>query len=111
MAERDVDERIGGDRWLRGLVDLKGITKPPPFDGLEKHWAAWKFRMVHLCDLIGIRNLMEYAERENDEINFDAMNREAQSQSKVLYTLLVQCCSGKALHVVQLVSRSHGFEA
>ena len=93
------------------LVDMRGVAKPPNFTGLESDWAEWKFRMEAILSLLGLDDLADEAVR--DTVNADArlMTDADEMRSKMLYNLLVQLCSGKALSLVRTVRRADGLAA
>eukprot|EP00972_Heterocapsa_arctica_P048567 7158400-Heterocapsa_arctica.AAC.1 len=51
------------EEWGARLLDLKGVARPPPFDGRVSSWGDWRFRILAVCDLLGLADLMQVAER------------------------------------------------
>ncbi|CAE8615096.1 unnamed protein product [Polarella glacialis] len=90
------------------MVDMRGVAKPPNFTGLETDWAEWKFRMEAILSLLGLDDLAEAAVREGVDADARLMTDADELRSKVLYNLLVQLCSGKALSLVRTVRRADG---
>jgi hypothetical protein len=90
------------------MVDMRGVAKPPNFTGLETDWAEWKFRMEAILSLLGLDDLAEAAVREGVDADARLMTDADELRSKILYNLLVQLCSGKALSLVRTVRRADG---
>ncbi|CAE8719240.1 unnamed protein product, partial [Polarella glacialis] len=90
------------------MVDMRGVAKPPNFTGLETDWAEWKFRMEAILSLLGLDDLAEAAVREGVDADARLLSDADELRSKMLYNLLVQLCSGKALSLVRTVRRADG---
>ncbi len=43
------------------LVDSRGFTRPPRFDGRQEHWAAWAFHVESFASLCGWYDYMDQA--------------------------------------------------
>ena len=43
------------------LLDSRGLTKSPRFDGRQEHWAAWAFRVESFASLCGWYDYMDQA--------------------------------------------------
>eukprot|EP00972_Heterocapsa_arctica_P047962 7075473-Heterocapsa_arctica.AAC.1 len=54
---------------------------------------------------------MELAEKEFDEIELDNMLPRCLQRTRLLYGILVQTCSGRALALLRLIAKRNGLEA
>ena len=91
------------------LVDLKGIGRPPVFDGSPEKWPDFRFKFESMTSLIGMDRVMGECLRVGEaDLEWDRMSREAQVCSKVLYNLLIQLTIGRALSLLKLVTQHHG---
>ena len=99
------------DAWGSRLLDLKGVARPPAYDGKAAGWQEWKFRICSVCDLLGLGVLMEQAQIYPTVISYGAMDDALQQRARFLYSMFVQILSGRALGVLRLVQQHNGFEA
>ena len=92
-----------------GLVDLKGLVRPPAYDGTDAKWREFKFRFETMVMLTGQKQMLELAEA-NTAIDFELQTLAPihLPPAQLLYGLLVQCCAGKALGVVKTVRDANG---
>ena len=93
------------------LLDSRGFTKPPRFDGRHEHWAAWAFRVESFASLCGWYDFMDQARQATDMIDFTSLVGNAAEVAKSLYHFLVQTVDGRALQLIHLVPRGDGLEA
>ena len=93
---------------MEKMVDLKSIARPPTCNGSEKEWASWKFRFGHVMGLLGLSEGMRAAEVQAEAYEQSALADDDKAKSMMLYTILVQTCSGKAMSIIQLVPNSNG---
>ena len=107
-AAREPD--AGPSAWALKLVDLKGVAKPPCFDGVPATWSDFKFKFVAVAELLGLgRNLAE-AQRWPVKIQMEILRPDMREKGVFLFNLLVQVCSGKALAILKLIQPGNGFE-
>ena len=71
------------------LIDLKSLSRPPSFSGLDTHWSDFKFRFTCLAALMQVDDLMAQAVRAADDPQMPAMGSKLQAQSRLLYNILV----------------------
>eukprot|EP00972_Heterocapsa_arctica_P036741 5409432-Heterocapsa_arctica.AAC.1 len=64
----------GEGEWVRKLVDLKGVAKPPEFGGEDKDWYEWKFRFSSTMSLLGILPAMQYCADLPYQIKLEALS-------------------------------------
>ena len=93
------------------MVDLRGFARPPEFKGVDSEWVDYRFKMLAVCELLELADLMRRAETYPQEIRLDETEPEVRRRSAVLYSILVQTCTNKALSIVRLVRQGNGFEA
>ena len=70
------------------LVDLKGLSRPPTFDGSFKSWADWKFAFENVGTLMGIENGMNEVVMCREE-ELERFEEQHAAVSKVLYGCLL----------------------
>ena len=93
------------------LLDSRGFTKPPRFDGRQEHWAAWAFRVESFASLCGWYDYMDQARQATLSIDFTSFVGDAPEVAKSLYHFLLQTVDGRALQLIHLVQRGNGLEA
>ena len=93
------------------LLDSRGFTKPPRFDGRQEHWAAWSFRVESFASLCGWFDFMDEARKAALPLGLGALGTQAVEVAKSLYHFLVQTVDGRALQPLHLVPRGNGLEA
>ncbi len=86
------------------LLDSRGFTKPPRFDGRHEHWAAWSFRVESFTSLCGRYDYMDQARQATALIDSTSCVGDA-------LEFLVQTVDGRALQLIHLVQRGNGLEA
>ena len=96
--------------YARRLVDLKGVGKFPAFSGEEPEWPDWRFRFENCAELIDLGEGMRYVEKEMCEIDIDRLLPKNVQRTKLLYGILAQVCSGRALSLLRLVRKRNGPE-
>eukprot|EP00972_Heterocapsa_arctica_P031142 4584391-Heterocapsa_arctica.AAC.1 len=72
------------------MLDLRGVAKPPLFDGRPLSYADWRFRFLAVADLIDLAELMKAAERHPVIIDQNTMSTTLKQKSRLLYGILVQ---------------------
>ena len=110
------DDMIGEPHTANGahgamLLDIRGFTKPPRFDGRQEHWVAWAFRVESFASLCGWYDFMDQARQATDMIDFTSLVGNAAEVAKSLYHFRVQTVDGRALQLIHLVQRGNGLEA
>ena len=53
------------------LVDMRGVTHPPPFNGEDEAWQDWRFRFQTVAALLDIGDVMDLAAMHPREIAED----------------------------------------
>ena len=96
---------------LGKFLDLRGLTKPPTFSGHEVAWGDFKFRLLCVCSLLQLDGLMEAACRCDHEPRLEEMSQDLQVRARLLYNVLVSCCSGRGLTIIRGVPAYNGFAA
>ena len=92
------------------LVNLKDLAKPMPFDGSEANWRDWRFRFENVCTLLGFLDQMQEATRHAG-VELEALELDYVEAARVLYSILVCVCGGKALSLVRSLPQGSGFRA
>ena len=93
------------------LMDLRGVGKFPTFNGQDTDWAEWRFRFQVGADMLDLGDHMHLALAEERPIPMGGLNKDSAQRAKLLYGILVQVCSGRALGVIRTVRESNGLEA
>ena len=93
------------------LLDSRGFTKPPRFDGRQEQWAAWALRVESFASLCGWYDFMDQARQATAVLDFSALVGNAAEVAKSLYHFLVQTVDGRASQLIHLVQRGNGLEA
>ena len=117
IDRRDADEEIG--RALREvrdlgsrLADLKGICRAPLYSGRPAEFSEWKFRLKNFASLLELDEGLAWCEQHSlqdlERLQFTAVDR---ARDKLLYSLLVQICSGRALAIVRRAGGSFGLKS
>jgi hypothetical protein len=78
------------------LLDSRGFTKPPRFDGRQEHRVAWVFRVASFASLCGWYDYMDQARQANALLDFSALVGNAAEVAKSLYHFLLQTLDGRA---------------
>ena len=81
---------------LGKVIDLRNIAKLPSFSGTMADWQDYRFRLESLASLVQLRRLMDTAITA-DTAALEDMEINNVEQSQVLYSILIQTCSGRAL--------------
>eukprot|EP00972_Heterocapsa_arctica_P008820 1294039-Heterocapsa_arctica.AAC.1 len=76
------------DVWASRLVDLKGVARPPEFNGEDSGWYEWKFRFQSVMSLLGILPAMRFVAELPYKVDFQLLSIEGQQKSTLLYNLL-----------------------
>ena len=93
------------------LLDSRGFTKPPRFDGRQERWAAWAFRVESFAGLCGWYDCMDQARQATALIDSTSCVGDALAVAKSLYHFHVQAVDGITLQLIHLVQRGSGLEA
>jgi hypothetical protein len=93
------------------LMDLRGVGKFPTFNGQDADWAEWRFRFQVGADMLDLGDHMQMALQEPNAIPMGNLNKDSKQRAKLLYGILVQVCSGRALGIIRTVRGSNGLEA
>ena len=93
------------------LLDSRGFTKPPRFDGRQEHWVAWAFRVESFASLCGWYDYMDQARQAIASIDSTSCVGDATEVAKSLYHFLVQTVDGRALLLINRSSTSCSAEA
>ncbi len=96
---------------VSNVVDLRGLVKPPMFDGLENHWQEYRFNET-LVRLIGCGEILTKT-NQTDTVEFERMRLHPNclSTARLMYGLLVQSATGKALNIVRNTRDAKGLLA
>jgi len=91
-------------------VDLKSLTRPPTFSGLDVDFQDWAFRMRAFAVLMDLDAPMAEALRHDGELPFDALSPQSTKASKFLWSVFAQLLHGRALAILRLAPEGHGLE-
>ena len=105
----------------RGLVDTRGMGRPPSFSGDEKSWREWRGKVtayLYAADPLA-KEALERAEVNNTPItpatlesDHEIANSErAIAFSSKLYLVLVDTCKGEPYRIVESAGYGNGLEA
>ncbi len=113
IGEPDTAGAQGAMNGAQGamLLDSRGFTKPPRFDGRQEHWAARAFRVESFASLCGWYDYMDRERQAGASIDFTSFVGDAPEVAKSLCHFLVQTVDGRALQLIHLVQRGNGLEA
>eukprot|EP00972_Heterocapsa_arctica_P079569 11725573-Heterocapsa_arctica.AAC.1 len=89
-APAEAREPTAPEGWGAKLLDLKGVARPPLFDGKPQSYSDWRFRFLAVADLLDLADPMRAAEKHPSTTTFDLMNAENKRKSKFLYGIFVQ---------------------
>ena len=92
------------------LVDLRGVGRLPAFSGEEADWPEWRFRVENCADLIDMGDAMTMVVQEKQPIEFNRLLSKYAQRAELLYGVLLQVCSGRALSLLRLVGQRNGLE-
>ena len=84
------------------LLDLKSIGKPPVFDGTERAFSEWRFKVENLLLMLGLDKTVKETENQIELTDEDLLPEAQREMSRFLYSFLVQIVSGKALAILRL---------
>ena len=117
-----------GQRNSGGLVDTRGMGRPPSFDGNEKMWREWRGKMtayLYATDA-GAESSLKWVEVQSTPITIDLMKENCINQqgvvddaelqvgialNKKLYLILSDTCKGEPYRMVESAGYGNGFEA
>ena len=110
-ASIPVPDDDAGVSWAPRLLDLKGVARPPTFNGEPAGWSEFHFKFMAMLDLLEMGDMAVAAAGLNREITIQEMTTYYRVRARLLYAILVQTLSGRALAILRLVERSNGLEA
>ncbi len=99
------------DEWGAKLLDLKGVARPPTFNGEERSWPEFRFKFLSVMELMGAGAWMRAAASLRRPIAMSECSPEIAAKSRLLYMVLIQVCTGKPLTILRLVTEANGLEA
>ena len=99
--------------WASRLVDLKGVARPPMWDGRDATYSEWKYKFEATMSLLDLDEGMRrfVGDGIEDVIPLSAMTERDRAYSKLLFNILLHVTGGKALSLVRLGERNNGFAA
>ena len=84
------------------LFDIKGMLNCPQFDGRGQNWQEFKFRFENLSSMLGLIEGVRWSERHSlEETDSVPMSELDKVKDQVLYTLLLQTCTGRAITIMR----------
>eukprot|EP00972_Heterocapsa_arctica_P084408 12433814-Heterocapsa_arctica.AAC.1 len=87
------------------MIDLKGLTRPEKFDGMDDHWLEWKDSLCSVMNLLKVTPCLDAIERMTlTEIELTRCTPPEEYLIRLLYTVLTSC------FVFRLVPNVNGFE-
>ncbi len=92
-------------------MDLNALAKSPTFDGHETSWQKIRFRFEVTASFWGFEEEMADTASKKEPISKDTLAEPLKNKSRLLYALLSQICSGRALNIVRLCQTGKGFTA
>ena len=93
------------------LLDLRGVGRFPEFSGKDTEWQDWKFKFQVCADMMGLGELMRTAARWATTTTAQEQHPSNLERARLLYGILVQVCSGRAMGILRTVQESNGLEA
>ena len=93
------------------LTDLKGVGKVPHFNGNENAFPDWKWKFEIAMSLLNIKSIMDQARTQVEPVELSSLDEQQTIQSQMLFAILAQALSGKALSILKLIENNNGLEA
>ena len=93
------------------VIDTRGEFKLIPYSGDDEQWPQWVLKFEAWSELVGWGQHLDVASQSTHPIVNSTLHVEVQSISRQLYAILVVKLEGKALGIVQLVTKGEGLEA
>ena len=93
------------------IVDLKGVARPGIFGGEPGQWREWKFKFETTAALLGLDEILEAIPNTCASLRTETFGEALRARSRLLYSILAQVCSGKALAVIRTSERMNGVHA
>ena len=111
-----------------GMVDTRGMGRPPSFSGLDKEWREWKGKLTAYLYATAphAKPYLDWAEasakpisqsvmeeqctNDQGDLANDALNSMAQFSTR-LGLILVDTCKGKPYRIVESAGHGNGLEA
>ena len=94
------------------LVDMRGVARPPTFNGASEAWGEFRFRLESLAGLLSLDVGMKKARTCSlEELALEVDDEDEATRSRLLYNLLVQICGGRASTLLRLLPRGNGWLA
>jgi hypothetical protein len=91
------------------MVDLKGLQRPPTFSGKSEDWTEFKFRFEGIAALLVLDGVLSGCLRvSEEELAGDRLCEEDAARSHILYSLLQNLVSGRAMAILKLVPNRNG---
>ena len=111
-----------------GMVDTRGMGRPPPFNGLEKEWREWKGKITAYlyATATHAKPYLDWAEASVTPINQTVMETQCTNEdgtiaaeslhnmaqfSTRLGLILVDTCKGEPYRIVESAGHGNGLEA
>ena len=92
------------------LLDLKGVARPPMFNGDPAGWRDFQFKFMAMLDHLEMGDMAVAAASMDREITIQEMSAYCRVRAR-LHAILAQILTGRALAILRLVERSNGLEA
>ena len=96
---------------LAKLVDLKAVTQPPRFSGKETEWSEFRYQLLNVAGMLGLDEAMERAAAAPEPPQFADMAESDRQDAKMLFSILVAVCRGKAAVLLRTVADRNGMAA
>ena len=104
-------ESAGFNELAAKIVDLKGVARPGRFSGEASHWREWKFKFETSAALLGMDEVLDAIPLATMDLHMHSLSEGLRLRARVLYSILAQVCSGKALAIVRTAERLNGIHA
>ena len=107
---------MSGTGTMTGLVDTRTVGKLEQFDGRPDRWGDWSFKARAWFGLLPesggvvVETLLDAAEEREDPIKGETLSEDQVRLARLVYNVLAQVCTGRALSVVRNVERGNGLE-
>ena len=93
-----------------GILDTRSTIGTPNFDRSDANWESWRVKFEAYADPANKGTHLNAAAEQSLFIRHDGLDDNSLLISKTVHALLITKCRCKALSLVSLAPRRHGFE-
>eukprot|EP00971_Amphidinium_carterae_P237160 4707058-Amphidinium_carterae.1 len=91
----------------------KAFSKPKAFSGKDEDWPQWSWKFEAACGQLGLDEAMQVAAntRFSEVDSIADMDEPIAGKARLLYSMLVDACEGKAAVIIKPCEKQNGFRA